>query len=227
MLALTAPISGLPVPQYSDYVDFRSLAANTAEIFDVPSDAGVVNFSSNNDIYVTFISSEKQNLVENGTFASDTDWTKGAGWTIAAGVATGAIASTALSHTLDKTGAPVEAGRAYRLTYTVSSRSAGSVQPSIGSTTGTSRSADGTYAETIIAGSSNALISFTGTGYTGNIDNVTLVPVATVPAADITGGVAPVLNPGSRFIAGTPKITQLSVISEVACNLSLSYWKKN
>lgn len=227
MLAIKAPISNVPVIQYEDYIDARVLAAGVAETFDVPDAAGVVLFSAENDFWVTYISEAQENLVENGTFASDTEWTKGTGWSIAAGVATGSTASTALTQALDKTGAVIEAGRAYNITYTVSSRSAGSVQVSLGGTNGTSRSANGTYSETIVAGSSNTNISFTGTGFSGNIDNVIVTPIAIVPSGDITGGVAPVLNPTARFIAGTPKITQLSIISETALKLSLSYYKQH
>jgi len=109
--------------------------------------------------------------VTNGAFASDTGWTKGTGWTIAAGVATatGAI-STALSQTLAIT---LIAGYTYTITFTTSSVSAGTVTPSIGGTSGTARSTDATFTETIVAGSTQ-ILAFTGAGFTGNIDNVTV-----------------------------------------------------
>ena len=89
-----------------------------------------------------------QEIAQNGSFATDTLWTKGAGWTIAAGVATatGAI-STAISQVPVLT---VVAGQAYAVTYTIT-RSAGGLIPSIGGQNGVERTASGTYREIIIA----------------------------------------------------------------------------
>jgi hypothetical protein len=54
-------------------------------------------------------------LVTNGTFDSDTDWTKGAGWTISGGVAS---FSNPTGTSLDQTGLPTMfAGRVYMLTF--------------------------------------------------------------------------------------------------------------
>lgn len=111
-------------------------------------------------------------LQTNGTFATDSDWTKGSGWAIAAGVASATTASTALSQTVS-----IIAGATYLVTFTISNSAAGSVAVSLGGgTAGTSRSTDATFAEVITAGSSDSLLAFTGTGFTGDIDDVTVVP---------------------------------------------------
>ncbi len=125
----------------------------------------------------------------NGKFASDTGWTKGSGWTIAAGVATatGAI-STALEQSA---GLTLVEGRAYSVKFTIT-RSAGSITMSLGGTAGTARSADGTYSETIIAGSTQT-ISFGTAGFTGTLDNVSIVE---------TGG-PKTLNPSFYTVDGT------------------------
>ena len=122
-------------------------------------------------IYV-WVDQGLQQHVANGTFATDTSWTKGAGWTIAAGVATatGAI-STAISQASTVT---VLQGQAYIVTMTIT-RSAGGLIPSIGGTNGTERTSSGTYVETIIAGSTQT-ISFTGNAFTGTLDTVTVTP---------------------------------------------------
>jgi len=122
-------------------------------------------------IYV-WVDQGLQQHVANGTFATDTIWTKGAGWTIAAGVATatGAI-STAISQASTVT---VLQGQAYTVTMTIT-RSAGGLIPSIGGTNGTERTSSGTYVETIIAGSTQT-ISFTGNAFTGTLDTVTVTP---------------------------------------------------
>ena len=46
-------------------------------------------------------------LVINGAFAADTDWTKGAGWTIAVGVATGTIAEGQPGRNMPRAGGAV------------------------------------------------------------------------------------------------------------------------
>jgi len=104
----------------------------------------------------------------NGGFAADTDWTKGAGWTISAGTANATTSNAALSQTI----AEVTSGASYKVTYTVT-RSAGSVRPSLGGVNGTSRSTSGTYTDTITAGAGGVL-AFTGTGFTGTIDVVSV-----------------------------------------------------
>lgn len=106
----------------------------------------------------------------NGTFDTDTDWTKGAGWTIASGVADAAGAiSTSLTQ---DTAIPIIEGESYTLTFTVT-RDAGGIIPNVGGTAGTERTAAGTYTETFIAGSTQVL-DFEGNAFTGTIDNVKL-----------------------------------------------------
>jgi hypothetical protein len=119
------------------------------------------------------VASGLQELVKNPSFTTDTDWTKGAGITIAAGQAvwTGAV-STALSQVPV---IPYEL-QAYAVTYTMT-RSAGGLIPSIGGQNGIERTASGTYREIIIAAASTPL-AFTGNAFTGTLDNVS-VTVAT------------------------------------------------
>lgn len=140
---------------------------------------------------MVFVDSGLQACVSNGNFATDTIWTKGAGWTIAAGVATatGAI-STAISQTSLVT---LIAGQAYAVTYTIT-RSAGGLIPSIGGQSGTERTASGTYREVIVAGS-NQTIAWTGNGFTGTLDDVS------VSVADPAG--FNILAPTAYTIAGT------------------------
>ena len=107
-------------------------------------------------------------LVQNGAFASDTVWTKGTGWAIAAGIATITAASTVLS----QTGSYIP-GRNYSATYTVSGFVAGTVTVSIGGTSGTARGSDATFTEVIKAGESGVL-AFTGDTATLSIDNVSV-----------------------------------------------------
>jgi hypothetical protein len=114
-------------------------------------------------------------LVTNGTFATDSDWTKGTGWTIGSGTATHA-AGTASVLSQDVSPTDLEG---YYLTFTVSGRSAGSVTPSIGGTDGTARSTNATFNETIHCGTGDDLLAFTcSSDFDGSIDNVTLYSVS-------------------------------------------------
>lgn len=107
-------------------------------------------------------------LVTNGDFATDTDWTKGAGWTIGSGVATATAASSDLEQTL-----VIHAGKEYDVTFTTT-HSAGSVTPNLGGTAGAAVSSAGTFTQRIKAGSSNSLLEFTGAGFSGTLDNVSV-----------------------------------------------------
>lgn len=111
-------------------------------------------------------------LVATGDFAADQDWTKGTGWTIAAGVATAVTASTSLSQVI---AADLIPGVTYSLSFDMT-RTAGSLTPYLGGTAGTARSTDDTFVEEIVAGAGGT-IAFTGAGFSGTVDNVTLTPV--------------------------------------------------
>ena len=113
------------------------------------------------------------NLVTNGTFDTDTDWTKGTGWTIGSGVATGGPASARLEQ-------PVNAvqGRSYNLGVTVTAYTSGDIFGRIGTTAASNGAAIttvATYSQTLVA-SSTAQFQFDtgGGGFTGSIDNVSL-----------------------------------------------------
>jgi hypothetical protein len=111
-------------------------------------------------------------LVTNGTFDADTDWTKGAGWTIGSGVASASSATSGLYQALSLT-----VGAIYAITFTVSTLSAGSVKPQIiGGTTvnGTSRNSTGTYTEYLVVAEGNIGIQLVGASFTGTVDNVSV-----------------------------------------------------
>lgn len=185
------------LPRYNDnglqpaasYTNANLLAANIPEIITVPTDengklAAKVLFNKTSATAVDFyakpmIGTDANELTYNGTFAefvtngafaSDTGWTKGTGWTIAAGVAT---ATGAISTTISQTAAiTLVAGQIYQVTFDAT-RTAGTVTVSVGGTAGTARSTNATFKETITAGS-DGTITFTGAGFSGTLDNVTV-----------------------------------------------------
>lgn len=132
----------------------------------------------------------------NGTFASDTVWTKGTGWTIGTGVATatGAI-STSLSEP-----ANLVPGRTYTVVFDAT-RSAGSVTVNVGGTAGTARSSAATFTENVVAGS-DGTITFTTSGFTGTLDNVTVKETGYVDGNTMIPSGAVFTNSGlAKFIS--------------------------
>ncbi len=168
---------GNTIKSVDNVSSFTTLAeANDAFFQSFSGDGTTTAFTLSEDLgteekgLMVFVNKALQSCVTNGTFATDTGWTKGAGWTIAAGVADAAGAiSTALSQTAPVT---LVQGQAYRITYTIT-RAAGGLIPSIGGTSGTERTASGTYNEVLVAGSSQT-IAFTGNAFTGTLDNVSI-----------------------------------------------------
>ena len=129
-------------------------------------------------------------LVSNGTFASDTAWSKGANWTIGSGVATktGGAANN-LTQTITST-----AGLWYRITMDVT-RTAGTLTVSLG-TSGTTyaMSASGSYTFFILAGSSTQTLTLAGdSSFAGTVDNVTARLVPGNHAYQTTSGSRPAL----------------------------------
>lgn len=116
-------------------------------------------------------------LLTNGDFATDTVWTKGVGWTIAAGLATcttpGAISS--LSQ-------PVAfiPGRTYRMTIIVSSMTAAALVPrgyllgAVAFNIGATITAAGTYVRTVLASSADAFTIDGSPTALASVDSVSL-----------------------------------------------------
>lgn len=136
------------------------------------------------------------NSVTNGTFDSDTVWTKGAGWTIGSGLATatGGI-STSISQTAS---IALKRGRTYVVDYDISV-SAGTLTASVGGVSGTAHSASGHYTDIIKAGESQ-VIAFTGAGFTGALDSITVTPLAYEKVADLPE-LATITYQDSYFVA--------------------------
>lgn len=147
----------------------------------------------------------KVDIVTNGTFATDTDWTKDdVDVTIAGGKA---VFANATDEVLSQEAPLMREGYSYLTTFTTE-RSAGGVTLSLGGTAGTERTSANTFNETIVAGATG-LIEFTGNGFTGTVDTFTALPNL-IPGDSFTliDGATPV------DMAVNPDVTHLSVISE-------------
>ncbi len=110
-------------------------------------------------------------LVTNGTFDSDIDWTKGTGWTIGSGVASSDGTQTAISDL--EQAVSFTQGNIYKIDLTVT-RAAGVIYPKIGDTTGTGINTSGTFTQYIIAGPGPNLELRADPNFVGTIDNVSV-----------------------------------------------------
>lgn len=211
------------------------LTASTPKLITVPTwtaadsstpRAKYVIFSSTDNFYASYVYSdgsvtELTDLVTNGAFASDTSWTKGTGWTIAAGVAT-SDASQAGNSDLSQTPSQIVANQWYYVTFTVTAYTAGNIRPVVGGTAGTNRASAATFSEFIKAGSDGTILLRADLDFAGSVDNFSAVPAAHIPDTDDTTGRGSELNPTMRDLSG---VTAISLISAAAAKITMAFYK--
>jgi len=114
-------------------------------------------------------------LVTNGDFATDTDWSKATGWSISGGLAN---ANTTAYRTLAQN-IPIILGKKYKVVYDVVSFTSGKVSMTIGADSGILRNAVGTYSEIIEYNNfySSSGVRSGASGFVGSIDNVSVKEV--------------------------------------------------
>jgi hypothetical protein len=112
------------------------------------------------------------NLVTNGGFDTDTDWTKGTGWTIAAGVASKA-AGTASNLSQETNAVEVKVGLKYLVSFDMT-RTAGDLDCFLGgATVALNQTADQTVSTSVYPqGQSLAFVATSA--YAGTVDNVSI-----------------------------------------------------
>jgi ribosomal protein S18 len=169
-------------PADSVTVDNISVKELPGYIAQAPSDAARPILASVLDTTASELTDDgtrSAELVTNGTFDTDSNWTKVVGATIANGVASLPGAGGQVNQTV-----PVEIGAEYEVTYTSSNKTgAGSTRISIGGTSGTLRAVEGTYTETLRAISTgNVVVAYLGGSGADNvdIDNISVKKVNTV-----------------------------------------------
>ena len=120
-------------------------------------------------------------LITNGDFATDSDWNKGAGWSISGGkLRAGDVDNINAFQAQVFTN-----GKTYKVTYTISDYTKGSVRFQFGgggdTVNGQINSSNGVYTEYILATVNHTSARFRGQstdeGFTGSIDNVSVKEV--------------------------------------------------
>lgn len=118
------------------------------------------------------------NVIVNGTFDADIDWTKGTGWTISGGDASCDGTQVANSDLYQENNLTVSA--AHRVRFTLSNCTAGGITPYCGLTAGTQRTTNGVYEEIIICDAADDTFYMRAdSDFVGDIDDVVVEPIAT------------------------------------------------
>lgn len=114
----------------------------------------------------------QQELVTNGTFDTDSDWTKGTGWSISDGTANCDGSQTGNSELYQLNVFTV--GKLYRLTFDLLDYSAGNIRIRCGTNTDVFRFANGTYTVELIAQGDAVLRLQADANFIGSIDNISI-----------------------------------------------------
>ena len=118
-------------------------------------------------------------LITNGDFTTDSNWIKGAGWSIDTVAGTASTDGTGNNNSISQLNVPLTAG-SYELTYTILSISSGQIRPQFaggGQAIGLPRGAAGTYTEVIttpINLTAFNMMSAGGSGAVATIDNISI-----------------------------------------------------
>jgi len=153
-------------------------------------------------------------LVVNGNFATDSDWTLGSGWNISGG---SLIASSASSNSFQTSSFVL--GKIYKATYSISDYVSGTFRIQVGSGgIGNTNSSNGTFVEYIEYSGSNFLYLKGSSSFNGSIDNVSVKEYNNKNLARID-----YLDDAKGALLTEPQSTNLVTYSE---DFSDSSWEK-
>ena len=122
------------------------------------------------------------NIVVNGIFGTDSDWTKGTGWTISGGTASSdgtQVADSDLTQTLS-----VTIGKTYSISFDVANYSAGNVALVFdGTEVIADKAANGTYTTTVEASNASVDIDLRADlNFIGDVDNISVREAYELPS---------------------------------------------
>lgn len=128
---------------------------------------------------IASLPSEPAQFITNGAFATDTNWTKGAGWTIAAGVATQTNGAGVLTQNFGDLVATLISGNNYVLSFDVTAGDGGGdIIITVGAQSlSSSTTSVGTKTKPFTATAAQGTVNFSCIdAVTFSIDNVSIVP---------------------------------------------------
>ena len=118
------------------------------------------------------LTSNQPELVTNGDFATDSDWTKGTGWSIANGKANcdGISGASPIYQNIGS----ATIGKTYKIQLDVSNYTSGTLVAAYGGTSAVGITSNGSYIFYVKATSTDANTSYLSYNFTGSIDNVSV-----------------------------------------------------
>ena len=123
-------------------------------------------------------------VVTNGQFTTDSDWTKGSGVTIATDKLTFSSVASGIGAINTAT---ITTGKEYQVQFTVSGHSSGGCYVKLGATSGTTVTEDGDYTQSITPESTTAIaILSSAAGSTLDVDGITIIEkITSIPINDL------------------------------------------
>ena len=165
-------------------------------------------------------------LVTNGTFDSDTAWTKGTGWSISGGKASIDGSNGAASYLAAIASPTYVVGRTYRLSFDYSLSSGRfRFNPAGGTTSASVGVGSGTFSTYVTALSASGLsIQAIDAGTIGWVDNVSVKEIPGKHASQATSGARPVLKAGglTRY-DGSDDNLLTTLVPSAAMTLAFDY----
>ena len=162
-------------------------------------------------------------LVTNGNFDNNSDWSLGSGWSISGGLAVGTSASGNLQQNIGAV-----AGKKYKLTFNVTAYTSGSLSVDLGGASAQTTSSVGLKTFNFTATSTGNL-RFYGGSFSGSIDNVSVVEVVGNKSRldyDLLNGKVVncphyLLEPAStNIIPYSEDLTQATIWTPTRCNIT-------
>ena len=122
--------------------------------------------------------------VINGDFSTDSNWNKGTGWSISGGLAKCDGTQTNNSN-LFQDNTVLQAGKTYRITFTISNYKSGSVTLFFGNTSSITSSSNGAFDVEVVYANGAYLFFQATSNFVASLDNVSAKEVLTVFGSDL------------------------------------------
>jgi hypothetical protein len=154
--------------------------------------------------------------VVNGNFATDSDWTKGTGWTISGGTAN----ASATSNTFQQSSATLTGGRKYRVEFQITSYTSGTLNIDLGSSSySASYTSAGLKTVDLEAGGFNRP-RFYGGSVTCSIDNVSIKEITDADFDFTRNSIATRVNESGLIETVAANIPRIDYLSGVGVYLN-------
>lgn len=212
----------------------KHLYGNTATVLERPDNATAIvldvesgSFRAQVGDTATATASATDLFSGPGAFDDAYGWTLGDGWSISGGEASSDATQAAVSTLSYKTDTNfLFTGYTYRIDFTVSDRTAGSITPVVGGTDGSAVSSNGAANEDIVAGTADTIAFKASADFDGTIDGVEVrhkqISASAPSASNADGGGTIKLRADQPVVTAAP--SSLTVVGSGASDILTYYW---